>query len=95
MVFHPSWGYFVDTYGLIQVPIEHEGKEPGPKALVTMTEQARRGQIKVIFVQPQFSQKAAAQVAIDGRVEVMDPLAPDYSANLRHVAAVLAGEGSR
>ena len=31
MVFHPSWGYFADTYGLIQVPIEHEGKEPGPQ----------------------------------------------------------------
>ncbi len=97
MVFHPSWGYFADTYGLIQVPIEHEGKEPGPKALVALIEQARREQVKVIFVQPQFSRKAAAQVAaaIDGRVEVMDPLAPDYSANLRRVAAVLAGAGSR
>ncbi len=28
MVFHPAWGYFADTYGLTQVPIEKEGKEP-------------------------------------------------------------------
>lgn len=97
MVFHPSWGYFADTYGLTQVPIEHEGKEPGPKALVALIEQARREQVKVIFVQPQFSRKAAAQIAaaIDGRVEVMDPLAADYSANLRRVAAALAGTNSR
>lgn len=93
MVFHPAWGYFADTYGLTQVPIEREGKEPGPRALVALIEQAQREQVKVIFVQPQFSRKAAAQVAsaIEGRVEVMDPLAPDYIANLRRVAAVLAG----
>jgi zinc transport system substrate-binding protein len=92
MVFHPAWGYFADTYGLTQVPIEREGKEPGPRALTALIDQARREHIKVIFVQPQFSRKAAAQVAaaIGGRVEVIDPLAEDYVANLRRVAAVLA-----
>jgi zinc transport system substrate-binding protein len=94
MVFHPAWGYFADTYGLTQVPIELEGKEPGPRALAALIEQARREQVNVIFVQPQFSRKAAIQVAsaIGGRVEVMDPLAADYVANLRRVAAVLAEE---
>lgn len=33
MVFHPPWGYFAETYGLTQVPIEHEGKEPGARAI--------------------------------------------------------------
>lgn len=97
MVFHPAWGYFADTYGLTQVPIEREGKEPGPRALAALIDQARREQVRVIFVQPQFSRKAAAQVAaaIGGRVEVMDALAPDYLANLRRVAALLAAEGAR
>jgi zinc transport system substrate-binding protein len=92
MVFHPAWGYFADTYDLTQVPIEHEGKEPGPKALAALIDQARRQQVQAIFVQPQFPRKAAAQVAaaIGGRVDVLDPLAPDYVANLRRVADVLA-----
>jgi zinc transport system substrate-binding protein len=95
MVFHPAWGYFADAYGLTQVPIEREGKEPGPKALAVLIEQARREQVRAIFVQPQFSRKAAAQiaVAIGGRVEVLDPLALNYVANLRQVAAVLAEAG--
>ena len=38
MVFHPSWGYFADRYGLRQVPIEREGKEPGARALVALIE---------------------------------------------------------
>jgi len=33
MVFHPVWGYFARDYGLEQVPIEIEGKEPNAKDL--------------------------------------------------------------
>ena len=30
LVFHPAWGYFARDYGLSQVSIELEGKEPSP-----------------------------------------------------------------
>jgi zinc transport system substrate-binding protein len=92
MVFHPAWGHFADTYGLVQVPIENEGKEPGPRALTGLIEQAKRQQVKVIFVQPQFSKKSAEQVAsaIGGRVVAIDPLSPDYAGNLRRVARAIA-----
>ena len=30
-VFHPYYGYFADSYGLIQIPIEAEGKTPTAK----------------------------------------------------------------
>lgn len=92
MVFHPAWGYFADTYGLIQIPIQNEGKEPGPRALTALIEQANRERVKIIFVQPQFSQKSARQVAraIGGRVVAIDPLSPDYAGNLRKVARQIA-----
>lgn len=92
MVFHPAWGYFADTYGLAQIPIEREGKDPGPRSLKALIDQARKADVKVIFVQPQFSRKSADQVAraIGGRVEVIDNLAPNYFENLRGVARVIA-----
>ncbi len=92
MVYHPSWGYFADDYGLIQIPIEKLGKEPGPKQLATLIEQARTQAIRVIFVQPQFSRKSAEEVAraIGGRVEMVDSLDPDYFASLRRMAEALA-----
>lgn len=88
MVFHPAWGYFAGTYGLIQIPIENEGKEPGARTLTLLIEQARREHVKVIFVQPQFDMKSGTQVAraIGGRVVAIDPLSPDYMNNLREVA---------
>lgn len=88
MVFHPAWGYFADAYGLKQVAIEMEGKDPKPAQLQALIEQARAEGIRVIFVQPQFSSKSAELVAreIDGQVAFADPLAEDWAANLRGVA---------
>lgn len=88
MVFHPSWGYFARAYGLKQVPVQIEGKDPKPAQLKELIEHAREEGIKVIFVQPQFSVKSAELVAkeIRGEVAFVDPLAEDWSANLREVA---------
>lgn len=92
MVFHPAWGYFADSYGLTQVPIEREGKEPGAKALAALIEQARREGVRVVFVQPQFDTRLAARIAeaIGGGVVAVDPLAADYADNLRAVAQQFA-----
>ena len=88
IVFHPAWGYFAHAYGLKQVPIEIEGKDPKPAQLKELIQHARENGIKVVFVQPQFSTKSAEVVAqeIGGQVVFADPLAEDWMANLRQVA---------
>jgi zinc transport system substrate-binding protein len=87
MVFHPSWGYFAHTYGLKQVAVEIEGKDAKPAQLKELIEHAMANDIKIIFVQPQFSSKSAKLVAreIGGQVAVADPLAQDWSGNIRAV----------
>jgi zinc transport system substrate-binding protein len=92
MVFHPAWGYFADHYGLVQVPIEHEGKSPGARALAALIDQAKQEKIKVVFVQPQFDKRQARQVAqaIGGAVVAVDPLAADYTENMRRVGRQFA-----
>ena len=91
MVFHPSWGYFADDYGLTQLTIEMEGKEPKAGELAALVERARDEKISVIFVQPQFSRKAATALAraTGAVVEVLDPLASDWDDNLRRVAEAI------
>ena len=88
MVFHPSWGYFAQAYGLQQVPIESEGKEPKPAQLRELIEHAREDGIKFVFVQPQFSARSAKLIAgeIGGQFVIADPLAEDWAGNLRAVA---------
>ena len=88
MVFHPSWGYFARSYGLQQVPVEIEGKDPKPAQLKALIEHAKKKHINIIFAQPQFSSRSAKLVAeeIGGQVILVDPLASDWSGNLREVA---------
>jgi len=89
MVFHPSWGYFADAYGVEQIPIEIEGKEPKPLQLQRLIENAKKSDIKVIFVQPQFSIKSAKIIAeaIGGEVIFANPLALNWIENMRQQAA--------
>jgi len=88
LVFHPSWGYFARRYGLTQIPIELEGKSPSPRDLVEVIELAGKRGIKVVFVQPQVSPRSAQTVAraIGGTVVPVDPLSPDWGANLKKAA---------
>lgn len=87
-VFHPAFGYFTDAYGLVQVPIELAGKEPSPKQLARLVAQAKQDKVKVMFVQPQFSNKSAIAIAasIGGTVTAMDPLERNYLKNLDNMA---------
>ncbi|MBT8351096.1 MAG: zinc ABC transporter substrate-binding protein [Deltaproteobacteria bacterium] len=89
MVFHPSWGYFANEYGLKQIPVEIEGKNPKPSDLVQLIKHANALKIKIIFVQPQFSSASAGVIAqaIGGQIAFADPLALNWAHNLRQVAA--------
>ncbi len=92
LVFHPSWGYFADAYGLRQLPIEIEGKTPGARSLAETIERARENGVKAIFVQRQFAGGAARAVAdaLDAELIPVDPLSEDYCDNLRLTARAFA-----
>jgi len=88
-VFHPAFGYFTDSYGLNQVPIEIEGKEPSAKQLASTIDKAKKNGVRIIFVQPQFSTKSAKTIAnaIGGVVVPINPLSRDYLSNLEKMAS--------
>jgi len=89
IVYHPAWGYFARDYGLKQLGIEREGKEPQAAYMARLIQEARERNIKVIFVSPQFDTRSAEAIAreIGGRVVSIDPEGRDYLDNMRKVAA--------
>lgn len=91
MVFHPSWGYFAQRYHLKQLAIELAGKEPRGAKLAEVTALARRNNITAIFVQQQFSQKAATAIAkqVGAQIIILDPLAEDIPHTLLTTAQQL------
>jgi zinc transport system substrate-binding protein len=92
VVFHPSWGYFADDYGLRQIAIEVDGKDPSDTELSRFQESTRDLGITVVFVQPQISGRSARAVAaaIGARIETLDPLAANVLANLSDTADKIA-----
>lgn len=91
-VFHPSFGYFADAYGLKQVAVEVMGRAPRGRELTALIREARADNIRVIFVQPQFNRSAAEKIAaaIGGSVVSIDPLAYDYLENMERLGETVA-----
>lgn len=90
-VYHPAFGYFGRAYGLRQAAVETGGKEPATEHITRLIRQARRDNVRVIFVQPQFSQKSADLLAkeIGGVVVPVDPLGENYVDNIKRIAAAI------
>lgn len=92
MVFHPSWGYFAKRYHLEQLSIEVEGKEPKPNELVEIINDAKKHNIKIVFVAPQFSQNSAKTISksLNGTVAVINPLSENWDKELLKTAKEIA-----
>lgn len=92
LTFHPSWRYYAHNYGLTELTIEVEGKEPGPRAMKTIIDTARAYGITTIFVEPQFPKAAAGAIAtnIGAKVVEADPLAEDLPGIYTGMAEKLA-----
>lgn len=92
MIFHPSLGYFARDYNLDQIPIEYEGKEPGPAYLKSLVEIAREKDIHTLFVSSQFNSQSAEVIAnqINGTVKSFNPTALNWEESLLKVARDIA-----
>jgi zinc transport system substrate-binding protein len=88
LIFHPALSYFARQYDLEQISLEVEGKEPSPKHMAQIITQAREEGIKVVFIQKEFDQENARQLAseIEGKVVQIDPMNEDWAGQLREIA---------
>jgi zinc transport system substrate-binding protein len=92
IISHAAFGHFAADYGLKQLSLESNGRQPGAKGLVNLVEQARSERIKTLFVQKQHKNAAALAFAneIEAKIVEIDPLREDYVENLRSIAIKMA-----
>jgi zinc transport system substrate-binding protein len=79
-VYHPTFGYFADTFGLIQHAVEIGGNAPSPKQIERIIDEAREEEAAAIIVQPQFSQAGANRIAeaVGANVVSVNPLSDNW-----------------
>ena len=63
MIYHPNLAYLARDYGLEEIPVEYEGKEPPPSRMKELIDLARKDKMKTIFVQKEYDTKNAKAIA--------------------------------
>ena len=84
LIYHPALTYLARQYRLRQITIEKDGKEPTGNGLKALIDTARIHNIRTLFCQTQLNSQAVHTIAneINGRVEIIDPLAYDWLQNM-------------
>lgn len=92
LVYHPAFAYFLERYGMRQLPIELEGKEPPGGYLGRVIRQAKAEKCPVLFVQPQVNERAVEAIAgeLGCRTAVLDPLPQDISGGLLEMGRTIS-----
>jgi zinc transport system substrate-binding protein len=93
IIFHPALGYFARDYGLEQLSIEFEGKVPSPKHMQELIENARSGNVHLVFIQREFDRRNAEIVAqeLGCKAVQIDPLDYNWPEQMISIASKLAG----
>lgn len=92
IIYHPALTYLADEYGLTQLCIEMDGKEPSPAQLKELVETSRKHNAQVVFIQKEFDQKNAELIAKETgcRLIPINPLDYDWNKEMIHIAKSLA-----
>ncbi len=91
MIFHPNLGYLARDYGLEEIAVEYEGKEPPPSRMKELIDRARNEHLKTVFVQREYDTKNARAIAheIGAKMQKIDPLSADWMDSTSEIIAAL------
>ena len=91
LIYHPALGYLARQYGLKQLSVEHDGKEPSAAYMQQLITLCRAEGVKVVFISKEHSGKAAQRIAqeIGARVVEINPLDYDVKSQMTSIAQKL------
>ena len=91
IIYHPALTYYARDYGLRQIAIEADGKEPSAKQLTQLIRQAREDGVRRILYQSQLPASAVEVIArdIDAEYAEVDPLREDVIANIEEITGII------
>lgn len=91
LIYHPTLTYFAQDYGLTQIAIETDGKEPSPAQLVRLIRLCKEKQVRTIFVQQEFDRRNAELIAQETGTHLVDinPLSYEWKEEMLKIARTL------
>lgn len=94
LIFHPALAYYARQFGMKQVALELDGKDPSPRHMKEIVDLAHQQNIHVIFIQKEFDSAFALQLSheIDGEVIVINPLDYNWEKQLLDITDKIAAQ---
>ena len=94
LIFHPALAYYARQFGMEQIALELDGKDPSPRHMKNIVDLAHAQNIHVIFIQKEFDSAFALQLSreIKGEVIVIDPLDYNWEAQMRDITEKIASQ---
>ena len=92
IIYHPALTYLARDYGLQQIALENEGKEPSTEHMRRIIDTARNLNLTKLFYQRQFSKSTVDALARELNIPAVpiDPLAPDVINNTLEISKLIA-----
>ena len=93
VIYHPSLSEFADEWGLEQLVVEEDGKDPTPQHIEGVIRRARESGVRVVFIQQEFDSKLIQSIASELGAETItiNPLDGDWEKQLLLIAEALRG----
>jgi len=84
---HPALGYYCQDYGLIQLSVECEGKDPRPKTIEKIMQRIEDYPVRCVLLQQGFNNKGAQLIGKKLQLPIyrIDPYAKEYIKNMRRI----------
>lgn len=91
LIYHPALTYFAREYGLRQLVLEEEGKEPTASSMAAVIRQARAARVRTFFVQQEVANRnnEVVEQALQLRPTLIQPLGYDWPKEIMLVAKSL------
>ncbi len=96
LIYHPALGYFARDYGLRQLAVEQDGKEPSAARMQQLIRTCKNENVRVVFIEKEYSGKSARRIAehLGAKVSIINPLGYDWPTELSIISKALKNEGT-
>ena len=92
LIYHPSLSDFACEWGLEQLVVEEDGKDPTPQHLERLLQRAKALGVRVVFIQKEFDTKLTESLAneLGAQTVEINPLDGDWKGQLLRIAGALS-----
>ncbi len=89
---HEGWAYYASNFGLHELTVELDGKEPGPKSMAAIIKKAKERKVNTVVVDSSTSKATAASLRenLKARLVRANALEENWPGFLWHFSSALA-----